>query len=414
MHRSLKSALAAGTLFSTVLATTGTAAAQTNDGLCNGLEPTIVGTEGADVIQGTWDVDVIVGLGGDDVIRGMSGADVICGGNGNDVIYGDSQDDIIFGENGDDELYGGSDKDTIYGGNGDDLIYGDSQDDTLFGENGNDMINGGPDSDALDGGKGYDILDGSWQTDSCANGEATDSCESETQSDHVDKPVLLSSPDVAWVEGSSEWLNLMWTGDVEFSNLQVTVSSTSNGVEVEYPGGATNTMLNTDADLSTAEIDFTALKFTTSKPGAKKVSLDVSWTDGSGDEYVEVYDITLSNVAYEGDDFAILTTVADSGTDPEDAADNWIDLEYKGLSPTNRDMAMSISSDVPVYYPQDTFTSLHHDEVLHAGETDVARVWFDPEQIEAGEFVLEVTVDYVDFTGKKKSVTHEVTLTIVE
>jgi Ca2+-binding RTX toxin-like protein len=55
---------------------------------CNGLETTIVGTTGPDILVGTSERDVIVGLTGDDVIYGLGGNDVICGGEGNDVILG--------------------------------------------------------------------------------------------------------------------------------------------------------------------------------------------------------------------------------------------------------------------------------------------------------------------------------------
>ncbi len=53
---------------------------------CNGLNATIIGTEGDDTLNGTWRDDVIVGLGGNDVINGASGNDTICGGTGNDTI----------------------------------------------------------------------------------------------------------------------------------------------------------------------------------------------------------------------------------------------------------------------------------------------------------------------------------------
>src|SRR3712207_7961993 len=44
---------------------------------CQGLLPTITGTNGDDVLTGTTDVDVIMGLGGDDVIAGDNGDDVV-------------------------------------------------------------------------------------------------------------------------------------------------------------------------------------------------------------------------------------------------------------------------------------------------------------------------------------------------
>ena len=74
--------------------------------LCNGLVPTIVGTDGPDVLQGTFQHDVIVGLGGNDVIRGASGSDTICGGDGDDELHGESQADTIFGGAGNDIITG--------------------------------------------------------------------------------------------------------------------------------------------------------------------------------------------------------------------------------------------------------------------------------------------------------------------
>lgn len=83
---------------------------------CNGLEATIIGTEGHDLITGTSGPDVIHGLGGHDVIFGLAGDDVICGGDGNDSIFGDDDDDSLYGEAGNDSLYGGSGDDELYGG----------------------------------------------------------------------------------------------------------------------------------------------------------------------------------------------------------------------------------------------------------------------------------------------------------
>jgi len=48
--------------------------------LCEGLEPTILGTSGNDILVGTPGRDVIHGLGGRDLIDGKGGEDVICRG----------------------------------------------------------------------------------------------------------------------------------------------------------------------------------------------------------------------------------------------------------------------------------------------------------------------------------------------
>ncbi|SNS59501.1 hypothetical protein SAMN04488107_3098 [Geodermatophilus saharensis] len=85
------------------------------DERCNGLVPTIRGTEAGETLRGTTGVDVIMGLGGNDTITGGNAGDVICGGAG---------DDRLSGENGDDVLFGGFGVDTLDGGNGDDTLVG--------------------------------------------------------------------------------------------------------------------------------------------------------------------------------------------------------------------------------------------------------------------------------------------------
>ena len=63
--------------------------------LCNGVVPTIMGTEGDDELVGTENADVIIGLAGNDRIRGLGGNDVICAGDGTDWGHaGDGQDDL--------------------------------------------------------------------------------------------------------------------------------------------------------------------------------------------------------------------------------------------------------------------------------------------------------------------------------
>jgi hypothetical protein len=53
---------------------------------CFGKVPTLVGTEGADVLTGTRRRDVIVGLGGPDRLIGRGGNDLLCGNAGNDRL----------------------------------------------------------------------------------------------------------------------------------------------------------------------------------------------------------------------------------------------------------------------------------------------------------------------------------------
>ena len=122
--------------------------------ICNGEQPTIVGTEGPDVINGTEGPDVIHGLGGVDLIRGLGGDDVICGGDGSDVIGAGSGNDIILGENGHDVIWGGPGNDVLRGGDGNDSIFGGPGNDEVWGNFGNDSLYGKSGADKLFGGWG--------------------------------------------------------------------------------------------------------------------------------------------------------------------------------------------------------------------------------------------------------------------
>lgn len=135
---------------------------------CQGLAPTIVGTERADVITGTSQSDVIVGLGGADVIRSKGGDDVVCGGRGDDVITGGSGMDLLAGGRGSDQIIGGADSDEIHGGPGGDLLRGWTGDDLLFGGRGPDTLNGG---------EGHDRLEAKLGIDNCREGSSYAGCE---------------------------------------------------------------------------------------------------------------------------------------------------------------------------------------------------------------------------------------------
>ncbi|MGR6963809.1 ExeM/NucH family extracellular endonuclease [Geodermatophilus sp. URMC 61] len=92
------------------------------DERCQGLVPTVTGTEGDDVLHGTNGRDVVMGLGGDDELRGGNGDDVLCGGAGTDTVAGDNGADVLLGGLGDDALDGGNGDDTLVGGPGEDLL----------------------------------------------------------------------------------------------------------------------------------------------------------------------------------------------------------------------------------------------------------------------------------------------------
>lgn len=139
---------------------------------CLGLEATIVGSGGDDVLIGTDNRDVIVAFGGDDYIDAGGGDDVICAGAGNDVVVGGGGNDTVHGQSGDDNLFGDHGEcfldiadprllaidrsllnafyacevtlpggnDVLLGGAGNDFLSGDEQSDRGFGGLGNDIL----------------------------------------------------------------------------------------------------------------------------------------------------------------------------------------------------------------------------------------------------------------------------------
>ena len=85
---------------------------------CNGLDVTIPGTSGDDVIFGTPGNDVINAGDGDDIVRGDGGNDIICGGDDDDTLKGGRGKDVLLGESGSDTLKGGAQSDRCVGGTG--------------------------------------------------------------------------------------------------------------------------------------------------------------------------------------------------------------------------------------------------------------------------------------------------------
>jgi Ca2+-binding RTX toxin-like protein len=108
-----------------------------------------------DVMMGTEGADTLDGRAGDDVLHGREGDDLLSGGDGNDRIFGDSGDDQLQGGDGNDTLRGNHGNDQLEGGDGNDELWGQAGDDTLNGGEGNDDLFGGAGNDTLECGTGY-------------------------------------------------------------------------------------------------------------------------------------------------------------------------------------------------------------------------------------------------------------------
>ena len=174
-------------------------------------ECTIMGTEGADVLEGTAGADTICGLGGNDTILGGVGEDSFDGGPGTDTasfrysatgvkaslttnsatgegsdtlsaiedlsgsgyydeLVGSIEANRLDGSGGGDRLNGRGGSDTFYGGGGNDKVWGGSGNDTIVGESGADTLLGEYGEDALDSRDGKvrnDTLDGGRGRDGC-------------------------------------------------------------------------------------------------------------------------------------------------------------------------------------------------------------------------------------------------------
>lgn len=226
-------------------------------------------------------------------------------------------------------------------------------------------------------------------------------------------PTLLTNNKIDWISGTSEWINLSWTTSTQLDDVELRVSKQSRGLTVEYPNGSDFASPMTDSTLSANEIDFTALKVTTdpSSRGTKRAVIEISWT-ADGRRHSATGALQFSNKTYKGEDFAILTEAASVSLSPITPENNWVEFAYKGLAPTTTDMKITATGPFAVYHPQDSFTSLHHDQTLHAGESDVARVWLDPQVLKAGTQTLTIDVTYTSTSGTAKSISHDVKLEV--
>ena len=153
------------------------------DEFCDGKPVTIdmntnggdgTGTDKDDVILGTPGADVIDGGSGSDTICGQGGVDIINGGDGDDTIHGGFGIDYIYGEAGEDTLDGGGGSDRMFGGADDDLMLGDSGADRMYGGPGDDDMRGMGGQDFMWGEAGNDLMQGNFQTDNMWGGDGND------------------------------------------------------------------------------------------------------------------------------------------------------------------------------------------------------------------------------------------------
>lgn len=112
---------------------------------------------------------------GDDSFLAADGLQAtVAGGPGADMIFGGRQNDVLVGGPGRDSLNGGAGDDRLVGGAGPDSLYGDTWRDPVFFRPyakpaGRDYIDGGAGNDTIQGGAGTDTLIGGPGKDSFEN-----------------------------------------------------------------------------------------------------------------------------------------------------------------------------------------------------------------------------------------------------
>jgi Ca2+-binding RTX toxin-like protein len=100
------------------------------------------GTNGNDVLLGTFAADRLDGRGGNDGIKGYAGNDVLIGGAGDDTMRGAPGNDSMRGDAGADNMSGDAGADSLWGGLDNDRLYGEGGD-RLYADGGNDSIGAG-------------------------------------------------------------------------------------------------------------------------------------------------------------------------------------------------------------------------------------------------------------------------------
>jgi hypothetical protein len=213
-------------------------------------------------------------------------------------------------------------------------------------------------------------------------------------SEGLAQPILLSNSVETWIVGQSRWVTLTWTSQRTITDVWFDVRGGAANVAIAYPDQAERATLATDSTLAANEIDTMTFLVQPTELTPLEFELDVvvHWTDGPTNHAGQLH-LTFTQRTTNGAPFLILTDRArvPSGGD---GSRNWVELGFLGVAADLRDFMVSVEGPLPVYYPQDVFTSLHHDAVLLADERDVARFWLDPSAITPGVYQLEIVIDY--------------------
>ncbi|MCG8359593.1 MAG: hypothetical protein MI920_28850, partial [Kiloniellales bacterium] len=219
-----------------------------------GVDPSLAGSAGDDVIVGEAGDDTLFAGAGDDWLYGGAGNDFLGASGGNDLLFAGAGDDVLDGGTGDDVLDGGTGDDLLDGKTGDDTLHGGIGNDRLFGQGGDDTLTGDAGNDELDGGAGNDGLDGGSGNDTLDGGEGDDFLSGDVGDD------LLYGGAGEDFLGGGDGIDALYGGaggDYLYGDAGDDVLEGGDGVDDLYGGGGNDTL---DGGAGTDDANYTGNK----------------------------------------------------------------------------------------------------------------------------------------------------------
>lgn len=208
---------------------------------------------------------------------------------------------------------------------------------------------------------------------------------------------ILRSEITPVIKGTGSWVALTVRADKgDLVDVEITAESRKRGTEVSYPTNtADHTSFFTDSTLTAGEIDYFAffLDVDEDAPG-NNTSIDVvieATVDGERER--ESFRVKVPLVRHSGADVEQVTT--DLGTVTAGST-TWVEVAFTGVGPeVDEFRAVARSGELTIGYPADgDTTSLHHDDALSHGETDVIRFKIDATDAVPGTFELKLATTY--------------------
>jgi hypothetical protein len=211
------------------------------------------------------------------------------------------------------------------------------------------------------------------------------------------KVQLKTKKTAAVVEGDTAWVAISWTAKkADASDFRITASTNTAGVTISYPENTDPYSSLWDNDtLSDGEIDFTSLQVSVPY-GSNSVKLIVAatWTS-DGEKQSKEYKVKVPVAKFSGDDIAQVTTSAGSVSV---GSPDWLGVEWTGIAPVLGTVKMTVNGPVGaiISYPTNTgtYTSLHYNDTLVAGETDIARFRVDASGMAPGKYTIDLELSY--------------------